>query len=199
MCRISLYYLVQWIEKIVNNINNEQLEKHNRHTHITQQIIKEFTQKYWAMYLGLAFSGDLSIMSSRAEFLQMWAQIESQHNRNKQQGFTWIPQVFLSTQTLPFTLCLYFLSVSALLAPVSIIHWLLSQFALVYSFSLSGSLAPSLCPLKLPRSIKQPLLNVFRDGGHLFCNRRDHWHVKILKQSFLYLHKELHRNIEKFA
>jgi len=114
MCRICLYYLVQQIEKIANNIDNEQLEKHNRHTHITQQIIREFTQNSWAMSSGPTFNDDLSIMSSRAEFLQMWAQIESQHNRNKQQGFAWIPQVFLSTQTLPLTLYLHFISVLAL-------------------------------------------------------------------------------------
>jgi len=59
MCRIFLYYLVQRIEKIANNMDNEQLEKHNRHTHITQQIIKEFTQNSSATYPGPTFSGDL--------------------------------------------------------------------------------------------------------------------------------------------
>lgn len=43
----------------------------------------EFTQNSWDMSPSPAFSGDLSIMSSRAEFYKMWAQIESQHNMKK--------------------------------------------------------------------------------------------------------------------
>jgi len=110
----------------------------------------------------------------------------------KQQGFTWIPQVFLSTQTLPLTLSLCFLSVSVLHVLVSVIQWLLNQLTFVCSFSPSGSSAPDLCPLKSSLSVKQSLLNVFRDGGHLSCNGRDHWRVKNLKTVVLCLHREIH-------
>ena len=146
-----------------------------------------------------AFSGDISIMSSKAEYYKSELNLSLNTTDTKQQEFTWIPQVPLSTQTLPLALCLSFLSVSALLAFVSVILWLLIQSALVCSFSLSGFPASSLCSFKSPLSINQSWCNVFTYVGHLFCNGRDHRRVEIKKMPFLCLHKEIHKNIVKSA
>ena len=112
-------------------------------------------------------------------------------------GVAWIPQVFFSTQTLPLILCLCFPSISALPTFVSIILWLLSQSVLVYLLSLLGFLASGLYPFKSTLSVNWSWCNVFRYGGHLFCNGRDYWHVEIPKMSFLYLHREIHKNTIK--
>ena len=73
------------------------------------------------------------------------------------------------------------LSVSAPPSPVSIIQWLLSQSMLVYSFSFSGFLASDLYPFKSHSSINQSWCNIFKYGGHPFCNRRDHRRIRIPK------------------
>jgi len=78
----------------------KQLKNIIENTHKHNNLNKEFTQHSWATSPGLAFSGDLSIMSSKVEFLQKWAQSDSHITYTKQQGFTGIPQVFLSTQIL---------------------------------------------------------------------------------------------------
>jgi len=119
--------------------------------------------------------------------------------RIKQHGFTWVPQVFLSTHTLPLTLCRYLLSISALLAFVSIIQWLLSQSTLVCSSSLLGSLASGLCLFKPPLSINQSCCNVFRDGGHLFCNEGTINAFKIPKIVVPCLQRSIHKNTGKFT
>lgn len=70
-------------------------------------------------------------------------------------------------------------------------------FGAVCSFPLLGSLTPNLCPLKSHPSIKQSLLNGFKDGGHLFCNGRYHRRVKNPKIVVLCLHREIHSNTVK--
>lgn len=73
-------------------------------------------------------------------------------------------------------------------------HWVAFKpiGACLFFFSF-GSLAPSVCPFKSPLSVKQSLWNAFRYGGHLFCNRKEHWHIEIQKISFLCLPREIHK------
>ena len=59
---------MQWIDKIAKYTDTETVREHSKQTHKHKKFNKEFTQSSWAMSPDLAFSGGLSIVSSKANF-----------------------------------------------------------------------------------------------------------------------------------
>ena len=72
----------------------KQLKNIIDNTHKHNKFNKEFTQHSWATSPGLAFSGDLSIMSLEVYFLQKWSQFESHTTDTNNKASLGFPKSF---------------------------------------------------------------------------------------------------------
>lgn len=138
----------------------------------------ELTQNSWATSPGPTFSGDLSIMSSRAEFTKCELKLSLNTTDTKQQEFFLNPSSLSEyANSSNFSLSLFSLCLST--SCLHLCHFVaFKPIGTICLFPLRDSLASGLYPLRSPLSVKQSLLNVFKDGGHLFCNGKDHWRFR---------------------
>ena len=161
----------------------EQLEKHNRQTHINTTSLIWSSPKILRLRPLVQPSVVTSLLYLQEQsFTKCELKLSLNTTNTKQQEFFLNPSslsmytdsfshsLFLSSLCLSTT-CLCLLS-SVAFKPIGT----------VCSFPLLGSLALDLFPLKSTLSVKQSWHNVFREGDHLFCNGRDHRAFEIPKK-----------------